>query len=130
MAGEAGGEVKPRNAVDRRNDRHGVGRGIDVARPAFGHPGIPERPPDPDGWPAFLTAAAERRFDLAVQCYGNTAAANTVTAAVGARLVGGFAPTEWRPSRNPDLHLPYPVRLHEVERRAYLTMLLEKQGAI
>jgi ADP-heptose:LPS heptosyltransferase len=97
---------------------------VDELLPFPGHPGIPERPADPAGWAPFLAATAQRGFDLAVQCYGNTAAANVVTAAVGARLVGGFAPTGWRPTRHKDLHLDYPVRLHEVERHLRLMELL------
>jgi len=97
---------------------------VDELLPFPGHPGIPERPPDLVGWPAFVAATAQRRFDLAVQCYGNTAAANVVTAALGARLIGGFAPTGWQPSRDADLHLDYPVRLHEVERHLRLMQLL------
>jgi ADP-heptose:LPS heptosyltransferase len=82
--------------------------------------GIPERPPDPAGWQPFLAAAAGRRFDLAVQCYGNNPVANEVTAALGAPLVGGFAPVGWRPRTDPDLHLPYPVDEHEVWRHLHL----------
>ena len=57
-----------------------------------GAPGIPERTPD-GTLPAWLDAMAARRWDLALQVYGDNPAANAVTAATGARLVGGFAPT-------------------------------------
>ena len=88
--------------------------------PFPGADGIPERVPDPATWPAaweaFTAAARERRFDLAIQAYGDNPAANLVAASLGARRVGGFAPTGWQPHRDPELHLPYPVTEHEVRR--------------
>jgi ADP-heptose:LPS heptosyltransferase len=94
---------------------------VDDLLPFPGHPGIPDRPhdpaPQPAGWPGFVSAARRRGFDLAVQCYGDRPAANDVTAALGARRVGGFAPRGWRPPRTDrHLHLPYPDHVHEVER--------------
>jgi ADP-heptose:LPS heptosyltransferase len=90
---------------------------VDELLPFPGADGIPERPPDPAGWEPFLAAAAERRFDLALQVYGDRPAANDVAAALGARLVGGFAPTGWEPPpATRALHLRYPVHLHETER--------------
>jgi ADP-heptose:LPS heptosyltransferase len=86
-----------------------------------GADGIPERSPDPAGWPGFVAAAAGRRFDLALQVYGDRPAANRVTSALGARLVGGFAPTGWEPPpAAAGLHLRYPVQLHEAERHLRL----------
>jgi len=97
--------------------------------PFPGAPGIPERVPDPATWPAaweaFTAAAAERRFDLALQAYGDNPAANRVAAALGARRAGGFAPTGWEPDRDPGLHLRYPVTEHEVRRHL---LLLERLG--
>lgn len=91
-----------------------------------GTPGIPERPPVPEAWPAFVAAARERRFDLALQCYGDNPAANEVTAALGARLVGGFAPTGWdAPADAAGRHLRYPTTEHEVRRHL---LLLEHLG--
>ncbi len=95
--------------------------GIDELLPFPGAEGIPERPPDPSGWPAFATAARERRFDLALQVYGDRPAANRVTADLGARLVGGFAPTGWEPPEDSrHLHLRYPLHLHEAQRHLSL----------
>lgn len=92
--------------------------------PFPGFPGIPERVPDPATWPAaweeFTAAAREREFDLALQEYGDNPAANQVAASLGARRVGGFAPTGWRPERDPELHLRYPVTDHEVRRHLRL----------
>jgi ADP-heptose:LPS heptosyltransferase len=97
--------------------------------PFPGLDGIPDRAPDPDTWPRaweqFTARARARRFDLALQAYGDNPAANRVTASLGARRVGGFAPTGWRPDRDPDLHLPYPVTEHEVRRHL---LLLERLG--
>jgi ADP-heptose:LPS heptosyltransferase len=91
-----------------------------------GMAGIPDRPTRPELWPAFVAEARERRFDLALQCYGDNPAANTVAASLGARLVGGFAPTGWSPPpRTERLHLPYPVAEHEVRRHL---LLLERLG--
>jgi ADP-heptose:LPS heptosyltransferase len=95
--------------------------GVDELLPFPGADGIPERTPDPAGWPGFLAAAAERRFDLALQVYGDRPAANAVTGALGARLVGGFAPTGWDPPpAGASLHLRYPVQLHEADRHLRL----------
>ena len=94
---------------------------VDELLPFPGAEGIPDRPPDPGGWPAFAEAAAQRRFDLAVQAYGDRPAANRVTAALGARLVGGFAPTGWDPPpASAALHLRYPRDLHEADRHVRL----------
>jgi ADP-heptose:LPS heptosyltransferase len=89
--------------------------------PFPGAEGIPERTPDPAGWVPFVAAAAERRFDLALQVYGDRPAANRVSTALGARLVGGFAPSGWEPVPGIEaLHLPYPAHLHEAERHLRL----------
>ncbi len=98
-----------------------MGDAVDELLPFPGFDGIPERAPDPTRWEPFVAAAAERRFDLALQVYGDRPAANRVTAALGARLVGGFAPTGWEPpATTRALHLPYPVNLHEAERHLRL----------
>jgi ADP-heptose:LPS heptosyltransferase len=98
-----------------------MGDVVDELLPFPGFDGIPERAPDPSGWEPFVAAAAQRRFDLALQVYGDRPSANRVTAALGARLVGGFAPTGWEPpAATRALHLPYPVHLHEAERHLRL----------
>jgi len=94
---------------------------VDELLPFPGAEGIPERTPDPAGWAPFVTAARNRRFDLALQVYGDRPAANEVAATLGARLVGGFAPTGWQPPEDArHLHLRYPVHLHEAERHLRL----------
>ncbi|MCU1615809.1 MAG: glycosyl transferase family 9 [Frankiales bacterium] len=98
-----------------------MGGAVDELLPFPGADGIPERPPDRGGRRAFLAAAAERRFDLALQVYGDRPAANVVTAALGARLTGGFAPIGWEPPPGRErLHLRYPVHLHEADRHLRL----------
>jgi ADP-heptose:LPS heptosyltransferase len=98
-----------------------MGDAVDELLPFPGVDGIPERPPDPNGWPDFVAAAGRRRFDLAVQMYGDRPAANRVTAAVGARLTGGFAPSGWAPPPgSAGLYLRYPLHLHEAERHVRL----------
>jgi ADP-heptose:LPS heptosyltransferase len=73
-----------------------------------------------------VAAARARGFDLALQCYGDRPVANAVAGALGARIVGGFAPTGWTPPPgSEDLHLRYPTHLHEVERHL---ALLERLG--
>ncbi len=92
---------------------------VDELLPFPGAEGIPDGPVDPDGWAAFT--AAGRTFDLALQDYGDRPAANEVTAALGARLTGGFAPTGWAvPPGSEALHLRYPLDLHEAQRHVRL----------
>ncbi|MGY1624750.1 glycosyltransferase family 9 protein [Geodermatophilus sp. SYSU D00965] len=102
-----------------------MGDAVDELLPFPGVEEVPDRPPgcapDPGGWAPFLAEAALRRFDLALQVYGDRPAANRVTAALGARLVGGFAPTGWSPPPGTGpLHLRYPVDRHEAERHLRL----------
>ncbi len=99
--------------------------GVDELLPFPGTDDVPDRPPgrvpDPADWAPFTAAAAARRFDLALQVYGDRPAANRVAAALGARLAGGFAPTGWAPPPGTAaLHLRYPVHLHEAERHLRL----------
>ncbi|GAA4934437.1 glycosyltransferase family 9 protein [Streptomyces coeruleoprunus] len=91
---------------------------VDELLPFPGYPGIPERTPRPDLFDAFLAAAAARRFDLALQAYGDRPAANEVTALVPARRTGGFAARGFTGSGA--LHLPYPDRVHEIHRHLRL----------
>ena len=87
---------------------------VDELVPFPGAPGIPERPPD-GTFAAWAAEMAARRWDLALQAYGDNPAANAVTASTGARLVGGFAATATS-GLDPALHVPYPHALHEVDR--------------
>jgi ADP-heptose:LPS heptosyltransferase len=100
---------------------------VDELLPFPGHPGIPERPPDPDGWAAFVAACRHRRFDLAVQAYGGQPAANEVTSAVGAARTAGFF-TPGAAEVDLATHLPYPHRRHEVDRHLDLFRFLGVPG--
>ncbi len=92
---------------------------VDELLPFPGHPGIPERPARGEAWAPFLEAAHERRFGLALQCYGANTAANEVTAALGAERTGGFfLPGEW--TADLETSIPYPGHLHEVDRHLAL----------
>ncbi|MGY1836928.1 glycosyltransferase family 9 protein [Blastococcus sp. SYSU DS0510] len=98
-----------------------LGDTVDELLPFPGCAGIPDGPVDRAGWAAFRHAARSRRFDLALQVYGDRPAANEVAASLGARLVGGFAPTGWTPPPGEEhLHLRYPLGLHEVDRHLRL----------
>ena len=92
---------------------------VDELVPFPGAPGIPERTPD-GTLPQWSASMVARRWDLALQAYGDNPAASAVTASTGARRVGGFAPTG-AVGLDPALHLPYPHALHEAER--HLRML-------
>src|SRR3954451_19676080 len=48
-----------------------MGHCVDELLPFPGIEGIPERPPDPEGWAPFVAAARAREFDLALQVYGD-----------------------------------------------------------
>jgi ADP-heptose:LPS heptosyltransferase len=86
--------------------------------PFPGAPGIPERPPD-GTLSRWAASVRRRRFDLALQMYGDNQSATEVTALVGARTAGGFATAD-SPELDPALHLPYPHARHEVERHLLL----------
>lgn len=92
---------------------------VDELVPFPGVEGIPERRPD-GSFESWRAAVAARRFDLALQVYGDNPAANVVTASTGARLVGGFAPTRGGLRLDPALHVAYPHHLHEVDRHLSL----------
>ena len=91
---------------------------VDELVPFPGVAGIPERTPD-GSYEQWCAQQRARGWDLALQVYGDDPVANDVSADVGARLTGGFAPTRG-PDRDPGLHLPYPHPLHEADRHLRL----------
>jgi ADP-heptose:LPS heptosyltransferase len=93
-----------------------LGDGVDELLSFPGWPGIPERPVDQPALPAFLAEARGRRFDLALQVYGANPAANAATAALGARLTGGFLVPGTLAAPDLSLHLPYAEHRHEIDR--------------
>jgi ADP-heptose:LPS heptosyltransferase len=81
---------------------------VDELLPFPGFPGIPEVPFDAARTAAFLTAAQDRRFDVAIQLHGSGQASNPFVALLGARRSAGFAlPGFVRP--HPELFLDYPA---------------------
>jgi ADP-heptose:LPS heptosyltransferase len=88
---------------------------VDELIPFPGVSGIPERPPRTAALPRFLTRARARAFDLALQMYGANAAADRVTAALGARRIGGFLA-----EGDPATTIPYPAHEHEIHRHLRL----------
>ena len=91
---------------------------VDELVPFPGVAGIPERTPD-GSYEQWCAEQRARGWDLALQVYGDNPVANDVTAAVGARLTGGFAPARG-PALDPALHLPYPHARHEADRHLRL----------
>jgi hypothetical protein len=91
---------------------------VDELVPFPGAPGIPERPPD-GTLPQWLDEMAARRWDLALQVYGDNPAANAVTAgdrrSAGRRL-RARRHVRARPGAAPAL----PAALHEVDRHLAL----------
>src|SRR4051812_22244430 len=55
-----------------------------------GYPGLPEVPPDEHRTAAFLDAARQRRYDLAIQLHGSGEVTNDLVAALGAGATLGF----------------------------------------
>lgn len=117
-----------------------------------GHPGLPERTPDPAAYAAFIADMRARRFDLAVQMHGSGAITNGIVASFRARRTAGFHPegsrcpdwaafVPWREDGTPEIrrhlalvahlgapaqgeHLELPVRDDEVRNaRALLDRL-------
>jgi ADP-heptose:LPS heptosyltransferase len=79
-----------------------------------GHPELPERRPEPGALDAFIAAARERRFDLALQMHGSGGIVNPLVAGLGARFTAGFSTPETAPGL--DLAVPWPQDGHEIER--------------
>lgn len=85
-----------------------------------GFPGLPERSPDLDALPNFLTRLRVRPADLLVQLHGSGSVINPLLACFGARHVAGFVePGEF--CAEPALHGPWPRTGHEIERLLQLT---------
>jgi ADP-heptose:LPS heptosyltransferase len=88
---------------------------VDELIPFPGVRGIPERPPVEAAFPGFLAQTRARKLDVALQMYGANAAADAVTAALGARRIGGFLA-----HGDPAITIPYPAGEHEVRRHLLL----------
>jgi ADP-heptose:LPS heptosyltransferase len=94
-----------------------------------GMPGMPEQPACVDALPAFIAAAREQRFDLALQLHGSGILTNPLLQQLGAACNAGF----YMPSHDcPDQErfLPWIEEEHEVLRALRLMQFLgmEAQG--
>ena len=95
---------------------------VDDFIPFPGHPALPEREPDLEAWPAFLSATRNRTFELAVQLHGSGRVANPLVALFGARHTAAFVePGAWNP---PGLIVSYPDIGPEVDRLLALVSAL------
>ena len=85
-----------------------------------GYPGLPEIAPDLAALPGFLAQAQASCYDLLLQMHGSGTIVNPLLAACGARRTAGFVvPGGY--CADPDSHLPWPDRGHEIERLLALT---------
>lgn len=90
-----------------------------------GFPGMPERAPDLDAWPAYVDRVRAGRYDLAVQMHGNGMLTNALVAALGVPHNAGF----FVPGSEdvlPEVAVPWPDGVPEVRR---LLVLAERLGA-
>jgi ADP-heptose:LPS heptosyltransferase len=93
---------------------------LDDFLPFPGYPGLAEGSGDPRDAVAFLAAAQERRFDLALQMHGSGGITNPVASLLGARQTAGFyEPGQYCP--DPDRFIPFPW--HEPEVCHHLALL-------
>lgn len=85
-----------------------------------GFPGIPERSPNVERLPEFLSSVQEVSFDLAVQMHGSGITSNPFATLLNARKTAGFfLPGQFCP--DPDLFFPYPADKSEIRRWLELT---------
>ncbi|MBW4690993.1 MAG: glycosyltransferase family 9 protein [Lyngbya sp. HA4199-MV5] len=93
---------------------------IDILLAFPGYPGLPEQMPQPQKFPAFLAAAQNQRFDLALQLHGNGIITNPLTVLLDATHTAGFFLSgQYCPQ--PDCFLPY---VHdESEVRRYIRLM-------
>ncbi len=95
-------------------------RYVDELLPYPGFPGMPERQPDLAAMPAFLAAAQERNFDLAIQLHGSGVLSNPAMMMLGAKRHAGFyQPGQFCP--DPHSFMPWPEQEHEIWR--YLRLM-------
>ncbi len=88
-----------------------------------GYPGMPESEPDVQALPAFLAAARERQFDLALQLHGSGGLSNPLTLALGAARTAGFY-AAGEPGPDPTTYALWSQQEHEVLRYLRLLQML------
>ncbi len=86
-----------------------------------GYPGLPEQPPDLDGYASFLATHRAAPFDLAIQLHGDGRVTNAILADLGARKVAGFCAADAVPRGT---FLPFPTAGSEVRRLLALAAFL------
>jgi ADP-heptose:LPS heptosyltransferase len=93
---------------------------LDAFREFPGHPGLPEREPEPEHLPDFLARMQAARFDLAIQLHGSGPIVNPLVLQFRARHTAGFyLPGD--PCPDPDWFLPWPDAGLELRRLLRLT---------
>ena len=92
---------------------------VDEFLPFPGHPGLPERTPEPGAFERFVDAVRGRRFDLALQIHGSGGIVNPLITSLRARRTAGFALSGTE--KGLDLALPWPTHGTEIERCLALT---------
>jgi ADP-heptose:LPS heptosyltransferase len=88
-----------------------------------GLPGFPEREPDIQAFPVFLSQAQQQRYDLALQMQGSGGLSNSLVMLFGARQAAGFyLPGQYCPDSR--TFCPYPEQEPEVWRHLRLMQYL------
>ncbi len=96
---------------------------LDGFREFPGFPGLPERTPEIERIPAFLTGIQREAFDLALQLHGSGPFVNPLTVLFGARRTAGFyLPGDYCP--DPEWFTPWPDHGLEVRRLLRLVEFL------
>ena len=88
-----------------------------------GFPGLPERPPRTEEFPAFLESIQRRRFDLALQLHGSGDFVNPLCALFGAAQIAGYC-TAGGYCPDPKTFMIYPEGLPEIRRHLRLLEFL------
>ena len=94
-----------------------------------GYPGLPEQKMDPSAFAKFLAEIQAEQYDLVLQMQGNGSIVNPMVELLGGKYTAGFyLQGDYCPDHN--LFLPYPSRMHEIERHLALMHYLgiELQG--
>lgn len=88
-----------------------------------GYPGLPEREPDLERFPAFVQQLQAERYDVALQMHGSGSYVNSLTMLCAPRIAAGyFVPGEYCPDE--ETFLAYPEDVPEVRRHLRLMEFL------
>ena len=87
-----------------------------------GYPGLPERACDLRAFPAFIQDMKARDLDIVLQLHGSGGISNPLIALFRGRQSAGFrSRTGWWPPDEAGRFIPWPERVHEIERLLALT---------